>query len=301
MRQTTRDTCARAARRPSRLSLGNNASLSDAITVNAPWTGCLTIGALHLFRLSGADDRVLTPFGGRKLASKHLGPNPEVFAMMTDPSFSEALASAVAGLPEPIPADVRERMAVHWSFVSDWNRKINLTAISDPTTAAWLHYRDALEALPWVREGLTLDVGSGGGFPGIPLALMRPACPFLLMEPRQKRAALLSQAASHLHLAAVGVYHGRLADTPTARCDQVVTRATFSSLSDMAPAAAWLRPGGRLIAYRSASSGLPDEELAVLAAAGLVYETGHPYTLLDRDRRLDVWILRREVSDNRGQ
>ena len=56
-----------------------------------------------------------------------------------------------------------------------------------------------------------------------------------------------------------------------------------------------------MIAYRSASSGLPDEELAVLAAAGLVYETGHPYTLLDRDRRLDVWILRREVSDNRGQ
>lgn len=220
--------------------------------------------------------------------------------MSQNPLYA-AMAEAMADLPEPVSPAALEGMARHWAFVSDWNQRVNLTAIHDPITAAWLHYRDALEAGPWVTEGLTLDVGSGGGFPGIPLALMRPNCRFLLMEPRHKRAALLSQAATHLQLRSVSVHHGRLADAPTAVCDQVVTRATFSALSDMAPAAAWLRPGGRLIAYRSAASPLPEKELAVLEAHGLRYETGHLYTLLGRERRLDVWILRGEVSDNMGQ
>jgi 16S rRNA (guanine527-N7)-methyltransferase len=220
---------------------------------------------------------------------------------MTNDALLSHLTLAMADLPEPLPATTLAAMAKHWDMVCLWNLNVNVTSIDDPATAAWLHYRDALTALPWFTDGLTLDVGSGGGFPGIPLALARPGRPFLLMEPRRKRATLLSQAAARLQLATVDVYNGRLADAPTARCAQVVTRATFSNLGDLAPAAAWLRPGGRLIAYRSGASTLPEDQLSILATHGLSYETGHAYTLLTHERRLDVWILRPEVGDNKNE
>lgn len=220
---------------------------------------------------------------------------------MPENAVLTALTLAMADLPNPLPPAALEAMAQHWALVSQWNANINVTAIDDPIRAAWLHYRDALEALPWFTEGLTLDVGSGGGFPGIPLALACPERPFLLMEPRRKRATLLSQAAARLKLAHVRVYNGRLADAPTAQCAQVVTRATFSTLSDLAPAAAWLRPGGRLVAFRSGASTLPREEQAALEAHGLVYELGHAYTLLEHALRLDVWILRPEVGDKKNE
>lgn len=220
---------------------------------------------------------------------------------MAEDKMLSHLERAMADLPQPLPQAALLLMAKHWDMVSRWNANINVTAIADAEAAAWLHYRDALTALPWFADGLTLDVGSGGGFPGIPLALSQPQSRYLLMEPRRKRAALLSQAAALLQLKTVEVYCGRLADAPTASCAQVVTRATFSSLSDFAPAASWLRPGGRLIAYRSAASALPEEDLAVMRAHGLAYELSHPYKLLDHALRLDIWILRPEVGDKRSE
>lgn len=212
---------------------------------------------------------------------------------MSDVSFDHHLARAMADLPEPLPAEALQAMAAHWALVQQWQQRVNVTSIDSDAESAWLHYRDALEALPWLRPGLTLDVGSGAGFPGIPLAIARPGEPFLLMEPRRKRASLLSQAAARLQLAKVQVYNGRLQDTPTAACAQVVTRATFSQLSDLQHGAAWLQPGGRLLAYRSGTAPLPEADMQGLKEAGLHYETGHGYALMGHARRLDVWILRR--------
>lgn len=211
---------------------------------------------------------------------------------MISSTIEHCLAQALADLPEALPPGAEAGMASHWALVQQWTQRVNLTAIDNAAEAAWLHYRDALTALPWLVAGLTLDVGSGGGFPGIPLALARPQWPFLLMEPRRKRASLLQQAAARLGMGRVAVYNGRLQDAPTSACAQVVTRATFSQVAELSHAAAWLQPGGRLIAYRSGASSLARAELHALERVGLHYAQGHPYSLMGHARRLDVWILR---------
>jgi 16S rRNA (guanine527-N7)-methyltransferase len=208
------------------------------------------------------------------------------------------LAAATADLPTPLSPSALATMAQHWAMVKRWTQNVNMTSIEDDADAAWLHYRDALTALPFMTDGPTLDVGSGGGFPGIPLAIVRTQAPFVLMEPRRKRASLLVQAAAQLHLKHVDVYNGRLEDEATGAFAQVVTRATFSQMRILSHVHRWLRPEGRLLAFRSAASSLDEADLAYLAQAGLHYETGHRYTLRGHALRLDVWISRPVLRHN---
>jgi len=210
-------------------------------------------------------------------------------------TFEAALQAATADLPE-LTAEHRAAFAAHWAMVSAWNHQINLMGRVTATEAAFLHYRDALAAQPLLEDGPTLDVGSGGGFPGIPLAIAAPTCPFVLMEPRRKRASLLQTMVARLGLKQVSILCGRLEDAPEPRFAQLVTRATFSDPQALCHAAGWLRPGGRLIAFRSAQSPLGETDHQALAAVGLKGYQSHPYTVGGHARRLDVWILRPDLG-----
>ena len=103
----------------------------------------------------------------------------------------------LADLPDPI----RTGLIDHLRLMLAWNQSINLTSIRDPETAVREHILDSLSALPILRErriDSILDLGSGGGFPGIPLALVLPARRTLLVESVGKKAAFLSAAAALL-------------------------------------------------------------------------------------------------------
>jgi 16S rRNA (guanine527-N7)-methyltransferase len=163
-------------------------------------------------------------------------------------SFRHALEHATADLE--LDAAAVGRMVRHWELLGTWNRRINLTAIADPEDAAWLHYRDSLEAMRFLPGGSIADMGSGGGFPGIPLAIAMSDRSFTLIEPRRKRASFLAIAIARLGLDNARVLETRSDAPPTLSFAAIVTRATFSRETDLVACLDWLEPGGLLVAYR---------------------------------------------------
>ena len=101
------------------------------------------------------------------------------------PVMPEALGAALADLETISNAQIN-LMAAHWELLCQWNLRSNLTTILDPNEAAHLHYRDSLEVLPFLSPGSVADIGSGAGFPGVPIAIVGDY-PVTLVEPRRKR------------------------------------------------------------------------------------------------------------------
>ena len=123
----------------------------------------------------------------------------------TDPlpdEYASTLETGLSALGIELPAGVRDAIDGHVRLLLAWNRAINLTAIRDPVAAATLHVLDSLAALPSLRsEGADrlLDLGSGGGFPGLPLAAALPA-EALLVESIGKKAVFLRTTVDALEL-----------------------------------------------------------------------------------------------------
>ena len=181
---------------------------------------------------------------------------------------ADALAAGIAALGVELPADAAERLLAYVDLLAKWNRTYNLTAIREPARMITHHVLDALAILPHLpaRDGLrVLDVGSGGGVPGIPLAIARPRWSVTLLDANSKKTTFLTQAAIELRLANAAVATARVEGyAPHAPFDVVVSRA-FAELDDFARGAArHLASGGMLVAMKGVH---PDEELAHLAAA----------------------------------
>ena len=111
--------------------------------------------------------------------------------------------SALRGVLEELAADVSaaqfDQLCAHRKLLDRWNRRINLTAISDENTIAKRHYGETVflhRKLPSVSS--LVDVGSGGGFPGIPLAILRPSTQVVLIESKVRKAAFLREASRSL-------------------------------------------------------------------------------------------------------
>ncbi len=162
-------------------------------------------------------------------------------------------------------------LQMHWSLLSAWNKRLNLTSITDPEQAAWLHYRDSAEVIPFLKPGTVLDIGSGGGFPGVVIAALSSQDTTLL-EPRAKRVSFLRTVRAKLGLRNLHIQQGRSTDQPTAQFENAITRATFSSEGDLQACLLWSR---RLIALRAErkSDATPI----------------HSYTLQRRTRELALW------------
>ncbi len=163
-------------------------------------------------------------------------------------SFATALREATASKFSDAQYQLFEE---HWRLVLAWNQRVNLTSITDDLDAAWLHYADSLAALPHLVPGTVVDLGSGAGYPGVPLAIGAPERSVLLVEPRQKRTTFLDVSATRLDLKNVRTRVGRSEDAPPELFANVVTRATFSDEGDLKHCLRWVQPGGRLIALRA--------------------------------------------------
>lgn len=151
-----------------------------------------------------------------------------------------------------------------------WNRRTNLTAVTDPSEIAIKHYLDAIAAVPFIKPDVSLlDVGSGGGFPGIPLKIMLPSLRVTLLEARRKRTSFLKHVMRSLGIADVKVINDRLEQMndllpSDAGFDVIVSRA-FSDLEQFAAhALPLLNPGGCLVAYKGISGDKLDAEVAGL-------------------------------------
>lgn len=91
-----------------------------------------------------------------------------------------------------------------------WNQAYNLTAIRDPEQMLIAHMLDSLAILPWVTGKRVLDVGSGGGLPGLPVAIAKPTCQVTLLDSNGKKTRFLKQAAYELALTHVTVVQSRI-------------------------------------------------------------------------------------------
>jgi 16S rRNA (guanine527-N7)-methyltransferase len=175
---------------------------------------------------------------------------------MTDTS---ALERAAAALQVEIADEQVAALERYLDLLEKWNRVYNLTAIRDRARMVTHHLLDSLSILPHVRGPNVLDVGSGAGLPGIPIAIARPALRVTLLEANQKKSAFLTQAVGELRLANVTVVTERVESWHTAtRFDAIVSRA-FADLGEFVAAA------GRLLAPRGVMAAMkgvhPYEEI----------------------------------------
>ena len=160
----------------------------------------------------------------------------------------------------------RERLMQHLELLAKWNRVHNLTAVREPEQMVVLHVLDSLSLLPHLGSARTLaDVGTGGGFPGIPIAIARPDIEVTLIDSSHKKGSFLEQAKVQLGLANVHVVCERVEQwKPQERFDAVVSRA-FAELSDFVTQARHLvQPGGRLLAMKGVH---PFDEIARVPAS----------------------------------
>jgi 16S rRNA (guanine527-N7)-methyltransferase len=151
------------------------------------------------------------------------------------------------------------KLKVLMSLLAKWNSVYNLTARSDEKVWVSHHLLDSLSIVPILPVGRLVDVGSGAGFPGLPIAVADPDREIVLLDSNQKKSAFLRHAVAEMRLDNVSVETVRVeAYKPPRAFDIVVSRA-FSSLADFVRLAGHLcSNGGRLLAMKGV---LRDEEL----------------------------------------
>ena len=185
---------------------------------------------------------------------------------MTSPLDSLRMCATTMGVA--LDVAMAEHLMAYQTLLLKWNRTYNLTAIRDPEEMRTHHLLDSLVVAPLLpMQGtagpLTLaDVGSGGGLPGIPLAIVRPELQVTLIETSTKKTAFQQQAKIELGLDNVSIYSGRVEDfEPKHGFDGVISRA-FAEIKDFVTWAGDLaKPEGRLYAMKGI---YPADEVAAL-------------------------------------
>jgi 16S rRNA (guanine527-N7)-methyltransferase len=179
--------------------------------------------------------------------------------------FRDALIHAVAPWGMAFEPEQITALEFHYRAMVTANDVMNLTRITGPVEAAIKHYADSLALLPWATQaGLSkaslLDVGTGAGFPAVPIAVMRPEWRVTALDGTRKKAEFVSRVAADLGLKNLETEHGHSDHWVSAeKFDIATTRAVASLARCMRTAHRFIRKGGRLIAYKIAT--LSNDEL----------------------------------------
>lgn len=137
-----------------------------------------------------------------------------------------------------------------------WNQTINLTSITDPLEIAVKHILDSVAPSAWIPDnGTLLDIGTGGGFPGVPLKILRPHQPMLLIDGVRKKVNFVKQVVRELQLDRIEALQIRAEDlirhpVHLYQFDVIVSRALADADAILPMAARLLKPKGRLIVYQ---------------------------------------------------
>jgi 16S rRNA (guanine527-N7)-methyltransferase len=181
--------------------------------------------------------------------------------------LEEGLA-ALASRDITLPAGAAEPLMRFVGLLDKWNRTYNLTSIREPDRMITHHVLDALAVLPCLprRDTLSLlDVGSGGGVPGIPLAIVRPAWRIVLLDSNHKKGAFLTQAVIELGLRNATAAIERVETyAPPARFDVVISRAFAELPAFVESALRHVAPRGLLVAMKGVH---PHEEIEQLPSS----------------------------------
>lgn len=165
--------------------------------------------------------------------------------------ISEQLAAGLKELGIELSETQQSKLLDYLDLLLKWNRVYNLTAISDHKSGVVRHLLDSLAVAPHVDGEQLLDVGSGGGLPGIPLAIVYPDKHFTLLDSNSKKTRFLVQAKGELGLDNLNVVHSRIEEfNPERPFDTILSRA-FASLKDIITLTGRLLDGdGRVMAMK---------------------------------------------------
>lgn len=165
--------------------------------------------------------------------------------------ISEQLAAGLKELGIELSETQQGKLLDYLDLLLKWNRVYNLTAISDHKSGVVRHLLDSLAVAPHVDGEQLLDVGSGGGLPGIPLAIVYPDKHFTLLDSNSKKTRFLVQAKGELGLDNLNVVHSRIEEfNPERPFDTILSRA-FASLKDIITLTGRLLDGdGRVMAMK---------------------------------------------------
>ncbi len=192
-------------------------------------------------------------------------------------------------------------LARHVELLLQWNRRVNLTAIVDPREVAVKHVLDAIAPMAHIPEtGRLLDMGTGGGFPGVPLKIMRPGQAMLLIDSVRKKINFVKHVIRELGLINVEARQIRAEDLGRdeqhPRFDVIVCRALTNLHQIVAWAHPLLAPGGRIVSYRGPEKP-SDGESAPFLCDGVEYiPDRHPYRLPYLGDSRTVVVLRVDNS-----
>ncbi len=175
---------------------------------------------------------------------------------------TQQLQSGIQALGLDLSAEQQTQLLAYTDLLKKWNKTYNLTALRDEAQMVSHHLLDSLTLLPYLQGTHTmLDVGSGGGQPGIPAAICRPDLDITLLDANTKKTTFLRQAVIELGLNNVTVASGRVEEMHDKKVDVVTSRA-FAELADFVNwTAHLLKDGGRWVAMKGM---YPKEEIVKL-------------------------------------
>ncbi len=195
-------------------------------------------------------------------------------------ALAQVLKHGVEQLDLGLNAEQQEKLLDYLALLNKWNKVYNLTAVRDPMEMMTLHVLDSLAAVPAFKGAQNvLDVGAGGGLPGVVLAIARPDMKVAMIDIVHKKTAFLNQVKAELELGNVTVYTKKVQDLQVKTPYDVITSRAFADLSDFVN---WsghlLAEGGQFIALKGTAPAeererLPDpwkvNELRPLQVPGL--------------------------------
>ena len=224
--------------------------------------------------------------------------------IVDDDEWRRTVSEGAATLGVAVSPSQARALGRHAREMLAWNRVSNLTAITDPMAVAVKHYVDALAVAPWIgRSARVLDAGSGGGFPGIPLKIVRPDLSITLVDSVRKKVSFLQSAIRTLQLDGIDALHGRLeaisrSPRGAGRFDAVVCRALGSLTTFIDRTVSFLAPGGILLAMKGPQTDHdpvdePTGQDGILRLSGRCFKvTVHAYRLpFIGDRRRMVRLV----------
>ena len=221
-----------------------------------------------------------------------------------DPNDSAALAAALqadtAAMGWALPDAAAARLAAYRALLAKWNDTYNLTALRDPAQMRTQHLADCLAVVAPLRRHAAgkplrvLDVGSGGGLPGVVLAIVEPAWDVTCVDTVGKKAAFVRQVAAELALPNLHAEHARVEALRAARPFDLITSRAFASLPDFVHLTRpLLAPGGMWMAMKGKP---PADEIAALPP-GVQVQAVEPLQVpgLEAERCL-VWLALAQAS-----
>lgn len=206
-----------------------------------------------------------------------------------DAAALKAIEQGASVMGLRLSAEQLKLLGRHVDLLLKWNKSINLTAITDPAEIAEKHVLDSLALAPVLPHGSFLDAGSGGGFPGIPVAIARPDLEVVLVDSVQKKVAFLKNALAELRLPRVKAVAVRLEGSPSRedlpRVHAAVARATAAPEEWLALAEHYVLPGGVAICMLGPADEAPER----IGELTLQQELGYQLPVSGAQRRLAIY------------